>query len=412
MPPRSLWAVAMVTCASLAATPPARAAEAELQEYVFRLANGGELVGRWVNRDDAPRENYKIRLSFGGQITLDKDQVATVSKRRAVEAEYEELRPKFADTVDGQWQAAQWCQANQLNAARKTHLQRIIELDPDHKDARRHLGYQLDVERRRWVTQEDLMEERGYVRFGNEWVLPQEVQLREIRRKNELAEKQWFSRVRRMREDVDKPKKHAQAIEELKAIEDPYAIKAIAYYIDPKRENLAEMRKLFVEILGRIGDGAVHGILIDRALYDVDEEVRLTAIDMLAMLKSRAALAEFIKQLGSGENAVINRAAIGLASLNDKSAVGPLIDALISTHVYVRKSGGSGQVTSSFGTNGGGGSLMSGPRVQTFKRTFKNESVLHALAKISGVNFGYAVDQWKTWLATQKKSEAIDARRD
>jgi hypothetical protein len=252
------------------------------------------------------------------------------------------------------------------------------------------------------------------VKYGNEgWVLPQEVVLREQRRKNELAEKTWFSRVRVLRDDVNKPKKRGEALEALKSIEDPYAIKAIAYYIDPKRENSAAMRKLFVEILGRIGDGAVHSILIDRALYDADEEVRLTAIDMLTELKSRPAMAEFIKQLGSGENAIINRAAVGLAALGDKSAVGPLIDALISTHVYVQKSGGSGQISSTFNPHGGGGgSLMTGPRVKTFKRTYKNENVLHALAKISEVNFGYQVDQWKTWHATQKKSEAIDARRD
>jgi hypothetical protein len=215
-----------------------------------------------------------------------------------------------------------------------------------------------------------------------------------------------------MREDIDKPKKRAEALEQLKAIDDPYAIKAIAYYIDPKRENIPEMRKLFVEILGRIGDGAVHGILIDRALYDADEEVRLTAVDMLTALKSRPALMEFIKQLGAGDNPIINRAAVGLAALNDKSAIGPLIDALISTHVYVQKSGGGGQLSSTFSPHGGGGSLMAGPRTKTFKRTFKNEAVLQAVAKISGVNFGYQIDQWKTWYATQKKSEAIDARRD
>ena len=48
---------------------------------VFLLTNGGRVEGQWLNRDEPQRQNYQIRLSSGGQLTLDNAQVKKVVER-------------------------------------------------------------------------------------------------------------------------------------------------------------------------------------------------------------------------------------------------------------------------------------------------------------------------------------------
>ena len=45
-------------------------------------------------------------------------------------------------------------------------------------------------------------------------------------------------------------------------------------------------------------------------------------------------------------------------------------------------------------------------------RTLRNPAVLDALVGLTGQNFEYEKRQWKQWLATLKRSDAINTRRD
>ena len=83
----------------------------------------------------------------------------------------------IADTAAAQWELAQWCREHKLSAEREVHLRRVIELDPDHVEARRALGYsKIDGQ---WTTQEEAMTKRGYVRYKGQWKTPQEVEIAE-----------------------------------------------------------------------------------------------------------------------------------------------------------------------------------------------------------------------------------------
>ena len=75
----------------------------------------------------------------------------------------------------------------QLREQREIHLERIIELQPDHEQARSVLGYQRKDGK--WITRDELMVKRGYVKGPRGWELPQEVKLREERRMRDLSER-------------------------------------------------------------------------------------------------------------------------------------------------------------------------------------------------------------------------------
>ena len=67
----------------------------------------------------------------------------------------------------------------------------------------------------------------------------------------------------------------------------------------------------------------------------------------------------------------------------------------------------------SFGNGPGGGSFSfggGGPKQEL--RLFQNPAVRDALASLTGQDFGYDQQSWKRWLATQRKTQNVDARRD
>ena len=106
---------------------------------VFVLKSGGQVEGELLNPNQSPRESFVVRTTSGARVTLGAEQVRQKLHQRPVEIEYERVRPQYPDTVQGQWALSQWCLEHHLVAPRREHLQRVIELDADHVDARHAL---------------------------------------------------------------------------------------------------------------------------------------------------------------------------------------------------------------------------------------------------------------------------------
>jgi HEAT repeat protein len=248
------------------------------------------------------------------------------------------------------------------------------------------------------------------VRYKGEWKLPQEVELEEARRKAELVEVQWKGNIKRWRGwlQTDKAPKALELIEE---INDPCAVPAIKDQLDDEKEY--KFRKLWLETLGRIDSPAARSILVEVSLKDANLELRLTAVDELARSKSPDAVNQYVKALKSTDNPTINRAALGLGALQDKTAIGPLIDVLVTTHTTTTTQGNGQSINTTFSTGGNGPSGLSvGSKKQTYTGTFANEDVRNALTRLAGVNFNYEIERWKAWHAAQRQDAAVNVRRD
>ena len=106
---------------------------------------------------------------------------------------------------------------------------------------------------------------------------------------------------------------------------------------------------------------------------------------------------------------------MALGVLGDPTAVGPLIDSLITTHKFKIVTGNPGQTSTTFGNGpggswaGGGLSVGGGPKI--ISRQLSNDSVHDALVLLTGVDFGFNVAQWKAWYATQHQRATISGRR-
>jgi hypothetical protein len=147
------------------------------------------------------------------------------------------------------------------------------------------------------------------------------------------------------------------------------------------------------------------------SMEDPVVEVRQTCLDRMQTEKRPNVVAYYVSKLRAKDNPTVNLAGAALGRMKDPSAVGPLIDALVTTHKFkIPKAGGDNSMSTSFGSGGGGLSVGGGPTI--ISKQFPNQSVLDALTAITGVNFAFDQAAWKGWFAAQKKPETIDARRD
>lgn len=403
---RLLPLLAAVCAALVAATLPAIT-----RADIFILTSEGQLRGERVLAEEKTGKTYVIRTASGATVAIDRNQVKEIVPEGAAAAEFEKLRPTFADTAADQWKLAEWCREKSLTTERRQVCERVVQLDPNHLGARMALGYtQIDG---RWVQQDQWRIERGYVRYGNEWRLPQEVELMERKRKDELAEKEWFRKIKMWRESLNDPKKAEAARDGLRSISDPYATSALVQYVTA--DTLRTPRMWYVEALARIGSPVAVKTLVELSLDDRDEEIRLKCLDELLKKPQPDATGMYVAALRSKENYRVNRAGMALGKLGDASAVGPLIDALVTEHKMTIRSGSGdpNAISSSFSTDGsGGGGLAMGSSTKTVKRDVPNQLVLDALVTLSKANFNFDQRAWKFWHAAQQRPASIDGRRD
>ena len=95
-------------------------------------------------------------------------------------------------------------------------------------------------------------------------------------------------------------------------------------------------------------------------------------------------VAYFVGKLRDKDNEVVNLAGVALGRMKDPSAIGPLIDALVTVHKFkIVKPGGDGAMSSTFGSGPGGrpggGGMSAGGGPQFFKQNIPNQAVLDAL---------------------------------
>lgn len=379
---------------------------------IFTLQDDGQIRGELVNKDQKPRKNYVVKTASGGQVTLDAAQVKSVKKQSAAELQYDKIRSKYGDTSEAQWEIAQWCREHKLTKQRRVHLERVIELDPDHAEARHALGFSHI--QGRWVTQEKLMTENGYIKDKKtgKWVLPQEAELLEQDRKEKLAQTEWNNRVKRWNAWLHTDKA-AQAEANIRAINDPFAARPLVKFLEVDQGR--DTRMMYIDTLGRLNAPYGMDALVRLSIMDPDEEIRLACLDQVVTNKYKPALGKYVQALKSKDNPIVNRAAVCLGQLKDPNAVGPLIDSLITTHTYQIQHGTPGGTSATFGkgANTGMGGLSTGSSVETVRQVVENRAVLQALVDLSGgTSFNFDVASWRTWFASQKKPQSIGARRD
>ncbi|MGC1276527.1 MAG: HEAT repeat domain-containing protein [Planctomycetaceae bacterium] len=401
---------------------------AALVADVVRLKSGGEVRGSVVDADEtADSETVTVETLSGGTISVRKTDVEFITRRPRVVEEYERKAQNAANTVEAQWELAEWCRLNDLDERRREHLERIVEVEFDHAEARQALGQiQHDGQ---WMTREEVMRDRGLVPYKGRWITPQELELIEKTAAERDREQRWFTEVRKLKAWLrgNSDDLRRQSIATLRALRDPDAVPALAKFFGDDPDPA--VRSLYVSVLAAMpGDKPVEP-LVTQSLHDVDADVRREALAAIGETRSDAALPYFLKGLQHERNEVVRRAGLGLEKVGDERAVPDLMKALITTHRY-RIQVPDNTPTYAFARNGafGPGGTPLTPEIEMAMRTGalpygvnvvdltqprrtrmvtvsvnqENAEVLTALQAITGETFGFDERTWRLWWAAKK----------
>ena len=415
------------------------------------LRNGGEIRGELlselnrVEKKSKPRGDrlvedrggiVSIRTLSGAMVAVLQGEVESVVHRRMVVEEYETLCRAAPNTLEAQWDLAEWCRQKSLVKEREAHLRTVVALDPENAAAHRGLGHIRD-RLGRWSTHDEVMTSRGYVKHKGKYVLPQELELIQQDERVSEAEKGWFRRVRNLQGwlDSERPDRQAEALTQFKAIQDPDAVPALSKTF--KAVPNAEQRLLYVEILTRIiGDKPVPALVL-QSLWDESQAIRDAAIAGLLHKDVGKALPYYLRALKNGFNIIVNRAGDALGRLGNDAVVPQLINALVTRHVYTDL---IPDAVPGISTNGAlipagqpvlppnieallaTGQLPMGVRVDypatpvrmkevTYEKDERNASVLGALSLLTGQDFGFDESTWRRWYNAQRNSAGAKKKK-
>ena len=407
-----LMQVAVVLCA-VAGSRPAHG-------DVFVLAQGGQVSGELQNPNQVPRETYVVKSTGGVTVTLARSDVKQWQRTKPEVVEFEKIRLSYADTAEAQWKLANWCKEHKLATQRKAILEHILELDPNHQQAHLALGhYRVDGE---WMTQLDWAAKQGLQWSQGRFRTKQEIEALKEKHDLSVVQKKWIEAVRRLVSALGTDRGDA-AHAAILAIKDPAAVDGLAMgLIGKKSHGNPQVRTLLAAALANLGTDVAMQALAVAAIDDDVEDVRLNCLDLLKKKVSPGIVGYFVKRLRTAkENSVIRRAGVALKAMGDKSAVGPLIDALVTTH-KIKLPTAPGQTSAGFGKGGGGsgiggasgGGFSTGGGSAYITQVSQNREVLDALVAITGQSgFEYDAHAWRTWLTAQKQQQQhdIDMRR-
>lgn len=188
------------------------------------------------------------------------DEAAEAVKENRLLAEYRHRRKAIADDAEGHLSLADWCREHNLEDRERAHLSRVVELAPDHRDARRRLGH---------------------TRVGGQWLTAEErreeFERAKAQRKS-LAE--WRPEMRDIARGLSRRGLAQREAAELRLgeIADPAAIAAMEEVICPLGE---EASKLVVETIAAMNEHEASVALARQAVYSPHEAVRELACEKL-----------------------------------------------------------------------------------------------------------------------------------
>ncbi len=398
---------------------------------VVRLHSGGELRGKLVKT--AAADTITLELLTGGTVQIHQADVALVVPRPLTLEEYEVKARAVADTIDAQWELAEWCRLHALAPQRQTHLTRVVELDPEHEKARTGLGHVWKDGA--WVDYDEYMLARGFVKHKSKYITTQELELIEKTSEELQREHDWFPKVRLWTTWATgtHASRAQQGLTALKALDDADAAPAVARFLGEHASR--DVRQLGVEILTKCGGEKSAVALAKITVRDAEPQLRYEALQGIAEEHFPKVQALFHKDLRNETNAIVCRAAIGLQRVGDERSIGPLIDALVTSHKYQVRVPGNGAPSYSFGTNGTfanpstalppeveaamrtgqmpqGAILLNSPnagenmqsRFVTVRVDQPNADVRSALQRLTGEDFGFDERLWHLWWASKKQA--------
>ena len=188
--------------------PVATAPAATGQGVLITLKNGNTIEGLWVSETDKA-----VAVSIGsGKVWVEKSEIASLEfVNNALQQFQEKLAQTDLKDAKALWLLSLWARTRNIEACSRKAAALVIAVDPDHAPARQYLGYELIDGK--WLTRDQAMMSRGYVKHNGEWITKseldqklqeqaerarraQEVRLRQEEQRQRLEEERYRAQLR------------------------------------------------------------------------------------------------------------------------------------------------------------------------------------------------------------------------
>ena len=374
---------------------------------VLLLKDGGTLEGELLNPDEINRRLYQVKTAEGLEISLDVRLVEGIQRQeRDVLIEYNREAPLSGNTVENHIYWARWCNERQLFEQAKVHWQQVLELDPDHGDARRTLGY--TETQGGWVSIGAQNENRGLILDRGRWRTSHEIEISRVLEDQKQAEQQWQRRIPELIRGLP------QSEAELQAIRDPAAFIPIRNMLAHRNPPPAA-RMILLRTLMQIPDASAIQFVIGWTIRPKEsDEIRRQCLEELmrridTQPEIRAHMVAVYRNAlrSNAHQSVIDMAAEVLGNIGGREAVPELIEVLVVNVTETIRESPSGY---SIGPGGSGG-LTQGTRTTRNSRDIPNQTVLTALRKLTGANFDFNKEMWRNWYRDAYRSPYLNLRR-
>lgn len=391
----------LLTVAALCAPAAASAGTVE-------LSLGGHVAGQVARKEHPKRPYVVVRVDDDIRVALPESRVRRVTESEEL-AEYRRHVVAAGQDPGKHYELARWCKQHHLLGQYRHHMQRTIQLDPQHAQARASLGY---VEHRgEWVRYDQLQRSRGLISVGGRWKLPEAVALERAQEEANVSAKRWIKTIARTRSMALRG--NGEALETLKAIEDPLAASAIAQELKESRESGNQprrLRRLWVELLGRFRNPTATEALVRAGVEENDSVVREAALKKLQDYGRSSAVATYLQMLKSSDNDQVQRAARALSYFPDRELALTYVNALVTTHKKTLPAGPAYQLGFSPDR---GQSFSTGGKPKVIQKSIENPPVLALLKTVEpNADYGYDEAAWRQHFANQLTSYNGDLRRD
>jgi tetratricopeptide (TPR) repeat protein len=200
-------------------------------------------------------------------------QIQNDPAHQAIVKEYLDRRARAPDKADAQMKLAAWCDEKGLKEQALAHYSAVTRIDPSRDSAWKHLGYKKQ---------------------GNRWVKPDEAAAaKQEAARQKLADKQWKSKLERLRAGLESKdaSRRAKAEQALIEVTDLRAVPMIwsIFVSGGQRVQIAA-----VQMLGQIdGPSASNGLAV-LAVFSPIAEVRRRAIETLTRRDPRDVVGRLI----------------------------------------------------------------------------------------------------------------------
>jgi len=283
------------------------------------LKGGLQIVGDVVENGD------RVSVTLDGKTrTFDRARVERIERGTTAREQFEARARALADDdAQGWYRLALWAREKNLAQAGQA-LEKVLSIEPDHRAARRELGYERVGGE--WLTGAEAKRAKGFVLAGGRWMLPEEAD--RLMRDGLVEQAEVTDEHRQRAEEIaealmddDKEVRWAAA-DMLRELPDAALVRPL------KRVLLAPdpaIRELAVKELARIGDRTALPWLIRSSMYDANEDVRAAALRALKLFDDADVFYPYARALFSKSHGARVMAAQALGALGDMRGVGVIL---------------------------------------------------------------------------------------